>query len=368
MTYVPTPNPDAPCVLILGAQGFIGKRLRQRLASEYALLCVDVHPLIGLEAMISSEADACEEYLFRYDLGDPEQIEELFAEIGPQRQSRIVAVIHLAAYYDFLNKEDARYERLQTSMPALLAAVEQYVPDDAPLIYASSMAAMAPTEPGHKLTPESPRLGAWAYPQHKIASEKLLEGSSINNPIVELVLSGVYSDLCELVPLFQQVERVRQNSIEAYFYPGDVQRGLTYVHVDDCVDAFARAIPSMNARQGVHRLLIGEDQPMTYKAIHDAACETFFGHTKPLLPMPRFLAKFGASVLNTIGRIAGRRRFIQSWMVTFAGEHFEFDISKTTEELGWVPKHRIHERLGRILAVAHHHPSLWLETNQARPW
>lgn len=363
-----TPESNAPCVLILGAQGFIGKRLRQRLSSDYTLLCVDVSPLVGLEAMISSKASSGEEFLFRYDLGDPAQIEELFEEIGPERQERIVAVVHLAAYYDFMNKEDSRYERLQSSMPVLLGAVEKYVPDDAPLIYASSMAAMAPTEPGQKLTPDSPRLGAWAYPQHKIASEKLLEGSTIPNPIVELVLSGVYSDLCELVPLFQQIERVRQNSFEAYFYPGDAQRGLTYVHVDDCVEAFALAVTSMNGREGVHRLLIGEPQPMAYKAIHDRACETFFGRTKPLFPVPRFVAKLGASVLNTLGRIAGRRRFIQSWMVTFAGEHFEFDISRTTQELGWQPKHDIHQRLDRILSVAHHHPSLWLETNHARPW
>lgn len=356
-------------IIILGAQGFIGKRLRQRLCNDYTLHCVDVQPLHSLESMVGSSANSCEEYLYRYDLGDPDQIVELFNEIGEAHLSRVVGVVHLAAYYDFKNQPDARYARLQKSLPALIMAVEHYAPDEAALVYASSMAAMAPTTPGKRLTEESPRLGAWAYPQHKIVSERLLEGTHINNPVVQLVLSGVYSDMCELVPLFQQIERVRENSFEAYFYPGEVDHGLTYVHVDDCVDAFARAISRYHGKPaGVQRLLIGEAQPVSYKAIHDAASRVFHGRRIPILPVPRALAKLGAWGLGKLGAAVGHRRFIQPWMVDFAGEHFEFDLSKTRRELGWEPTHDLHRRLERILLLAKHHTDLWLQVNDARPW
>ena len=361
---------DRPFVLILGAQGFIGTALRKHLAAQgrWSLLSVDVQPPKAISALTGAEAAGCEEYLFQTDLGDPTQIQELFDQIGPERLSQVHSVVHLAAYYDFLNKHDSRYERLQTSMPALLGTIEERVPDAAPLIYASSMAAMAPTEPGHKLTAASPRLGAWAYPQHKIASEKLLEGSGLTNPIVELVLSGVYSDLCELVPLFQQIERVRERSIEAIFYPGKVDRGLTYVHIDDCVDAFVRAIETYQETPGIHRLLVGEPEPVTYQTIHQMACRVFLDTTLPLLPMPKALAKFGSLLLGGVVGLMGRRRFIRPWMVSFAGEHFEFDISETTRALGWVPTHRLHQKLPRILGIAKHHPNLWLTTNELRPW
>lgn len=370
-----TPNNDQNAsqgkgaIIVLGAQGFIGKRLRRRLCHEYTLHCVDVQPLTSLEAMVGSGARACEEYLYRYDLGDRAQIAELFDEIGEENLKDVVAVVHLAAYYDFKNQKDARYDRLQQSLPELIMAVEHHVPDSAALLYASSMAAMAPTTPGKRLTEDSPRLGAWAYPQHKIMSEKLLEGTRINNPVVELVLSGVYSDMCELVPLFQQIERVRQGSLEAYFYPGEVEHGLTYVHVDDCADAFARAIKRYEGeRAGVYRLLIGEEEPVSYREIHDRASRAFRGKTRPILPMPRGLAKLGAWGLGKVGSALGRRRFIQPWMVDFAGEHFEFDLSTTRRELGWVARHSLHRRLDRILQLAAHHPELWLTINRARPW
>jgi nucleoside-diphosphate-sugar epimerase len=360
---------DHKAIIILGAQGFIGKRLRQRLCSTYTLHCVDVRPLHSLESMVGSGARACEEYLYRYDLGDPDQIIELFNEIGEESLSHVVGVVHLAAYYDFRNQPDARYDRLHRSLPALIMAVEHYVPDDAALVYASSMAAMAPTTPGKLLTEESPRLGAWAYPQHKIMSERMLEGTHINNPVVQLVLSGVYSDMCELVPLYQQIERVRTRSLEAYFYPGEVEHGLTYVHVEDCADAFARAIKRYHGKPaGVHRLLIGEARPVSYRTIHEVASEVFHGRKTPILPVPRALAKLGAWGLAKLGSAVGHRRFIQPWMVEFAGEHFEFDLSKTRRELGWEPTHDLHRRLERILRLAAHHPELWTEVNVARPW
>lgn len=356
-------------IIILGALGFIGKHLRRRLCNDYTLHCVDVQPLTSLESMVGSSAHDCEEYLYRYDLGDRDQIVELFEEIGAERLEKVVGVVHLAAYYDFKNQKDARYDRLQQNLPELIMAVERYVPDSAALIYASSMAAMAPTTPGKRLTEDSPRLGAWAYPQHKIMSEKLLEGTRINNPVVQLVLSGVYSDMCELVPLFQQIERVRQGSLEAYFYPGEVAHGLTYVHVEDCADAFARAVARYEgANAGVYRLLIGEDEPVSYKTIHDRASRVFHGRRQPILPMPRGLAKLGAWGLGKLGSAFGKRRFIQPWMVDFAGEHFEFDLSTTRRELGWIARHDLHERLDRILQIAKHHPELWLSINRARPW
>ncbi len=80
--------------------------------------------------------------------------------------------------------------------------------------------------------------------------------------MIQLVLAGVYSDCAELVPLYQQLRRVAAGSIESMLYPGMTNRGLTYVHRDDAIEAFALAVECF---RGVHdervRLMIGEPEP-----------------------------------------------------------------------------------------------------------
>ena len=198
--------------------------------------------------------------------------------------------------------------------------------------------------------------------------ERIIESAELDRPVAELVLAGVYSDRAELVPLFQQIERLRRRRVESAFFPGDTDRGLTYVHVDDCAEAFALALVRLRDRAGIHRLLIGEASAVTYREIHEAASTAFHGAVLPLVWVPRLLARSGASVLGWVGDRVGVRRFLRGWMVQYAGEHFEFDLGPTEESIGWRPKTTLSERLAVILQFAKETPEAWLAVNRARPW
>lgn len=353
-------------ILVLGAQGFIGSHLRDRLGGQYRLLSVDVRPLVPVRARIGDD-DLRSERLLRLDLGDPAQVDDLFEAIADDI-GRLRAVVHLAAYYDFQNQPDRRYDRLHAGLRHLLDLLSTRVDADVPLIYASSMASLVPTEPGEPITEERSRIGAWQYPASKIEAEDILREVASQRPVVELVLAAVYSDLGELVPLFNQIELVRSRSIEKYMYPGPTDRGLTYVHIRETVDAFLRAIDQFFGRVGAHRFLIGQKRPVSYEYLHRLASETFHGKKLPLFRVPRGVASLGAHLLNAVSTLFGRRRFLQPWMVQFAGEHFEFDLSHAEAELGWMPWRDLHDDLHRILNFARYHHDLWLEVNHRRPW
>jgi len=342
-------------ILIIGAAGFIGRRVRERLRGRYRLISVD---------KVEFDAVDEEEQTLVFDLRSAEDVEAVWQEVDTGSLS---AVIFLAAYYDFKNSDDPRYGEVSAGLKATLIQMGETLGPQVPLIFSSSMAAMAPTEPGVALKPESPRLGAWAYPRHKIEAESILEEARIANPRVELVLAGVYSDWCELVPLYKQIERLRRRSIEAFFYPGPTDRGLTYVHVDDVASAFELATKA-DYQRPVHRYLVGEEKPATYQFIHDTASEVFYSRRMPLFRVPRFVAWFGALVLGLFASILGKRRFVQTWMVQFAGEHFEFDISRTRAELDWKPEHLIHDELAGICERARDQTDTWKEKNDARPY
>ncbi len=348
-----------PAVLILGGSGFIGRALQRRLHPAYGLFTADVQP-----------NDAADEYAAKHllvDQGSPEDVARLLRWIEPHAP-RLEGVVHLTAYYDFRNQPDERYARLEQTFPQLLRELDALLPPGVPILHSSSMAAMGPTTPGVPLSADSPRIGSWAYPRHKLTMERIIESAGLDRPVAELVLAGVYSDRAELVPLFQQIERLRRRRAESVFFPGDVDRGLTYVHVDDVADAFSLALVRLRDRPAIHRLLIGEASAVTYREIHDAASQAFHGSVFPLVWVPRWLARTGASVLGWVGDRVGVRRFLRGWMVQYAGEHFEFDLGPTAECIGWRPQTTLAERLSVILRFAKEEPEAWLAVNRARPW
>lgn len=337
--------------MVLGAGGFIGRALRRRLAGTREVRCFD-------QRWSEDDLEASSERHHTCDIATDDGIR---AVLDASRDAS--GLVHLAAYYDFKNRPDPRYERIESGLQRLLERLKADAPPDMPFVYASSMANVKPTEPGRRLTEESPRWRPWAYPAHKMRCEELLEAATMPQPRCELVLAGVYSDWCELVPLYFQLERARQPSLHSNLYPGPTDRGLTYVHVDDVASAFEKALTILHGCSGLHRYLIGEDEPMTYAAIHGSA-RTAFGHEDAQLRrVPRLMAKAGAAVF----RATGAERFVRPWMIDYAGEHFELDVSRAHRDLDWKAEHAISEQLAGICHRAREHPDKWRQLNEARP-
>ena len=338
--------------MITGAAGMIGTALREFLIPQYDLICVDLlpapSPLTGVQ-------------WHQRDVTDIQAINHLFQGL----QKPLSGLIHLAWYYDFSNLPHPRYQAAVDSLPALVEAFGRNANLEAPFIFASSMAAMAPTVPGVKQTPESPRSEAWQYPASKVRGERALRTISIAQPIVEFVLAGVYSDFCELVPLFQSIERIRRGSIQSWFFPGRTDRGLTYVHVADVSRAMGCALQATYPKsQTIHRLLVGEATPVTNQEIFSAACTAFHRRQVPIIKVPPSLAKFGAWMIGLINN----KNFVQPWMIPFAEEHFEFDLSRTGQVIGWTPTRHLVDTLPTMLSLASCRTSQWLMRNGQRPW
>lgn len=346
-------------VVILGSSGFVGRAIQREFTDRYELITADLQP--------NTCGDAPTSQHYTIDQGNPEDVKHLLSMLR-KRADQLAGVVHLTAYYDFRNQPDERYTRLEHTFPQLLRGLDALLPVGAPILHSSSMAAMAPTEPGKPLSANSPRAGSWAYPKHKLAMERIIEACDLNRPAAELVLAAVYSEYAELVPLFQQIERIRRRRPEALFFPGNVDRGLTYVHVNDVADAFARALLKLRGKTGVHRLLIGEETAVTYREIHERASQAFHGKHLPVVKVPPWLAATGADVLGWAGDRVGNRRFLRAWMVQYAGEHFEFDLSETKHSIDWLPRTHLREHLPDMLSFAKSQPVDWLAYNRARPW
>lgn len=353
-------------LVILGGAGFIGTAIRRAAAAHYPIVSIDLvetPPVTGLAEV----TEVIGEERYEADLGVPDEIDAVWRR-ARLAERPLAGVIDLVAHYDFRNMPDPRYDRVIEGLEHLSDKLRSSVAPDVPFVYASSMAALAPTEPGEKLGPDSPRAGGWAYPRHKLAAEQVIESANLPHPRVELVLAAVYSDWCELVPMYHQIERVARGSPQARLYPGPVDRGQTYVHVDSVADAFLAAVEHLAGESRLHRLMVGEERPVTHRQINHAA-DRAFGHSeRRIFRVPDVIARTGARLMGWWHRLRGEKSFIRPWMIDFAGEHFEFDLTATREVIGWEPDGYLGDRLDAICERAAIHRDIWLARNEARPW
>jgi len=346
-----------PCVFITGGAGLIGRAVRAKfLAENYDVISLDLRP---------HEAVQPQERIAVIDLENRAEFFKYWESIH-EDYARITAVIHLAAFYDFTNLPNAHYEELLQSFREWLPRIGRNLPLTSRVILASSMAALAPSLPGQKLVELSPRAGDWQYPASKIKNERALEQAQIPQSKIELVLAGVYTDFCELVPMYRTIERLKRLSLESLFFPGPTNRGLTFVHLDDVANAFYRAAIYKIPSSETQRFLIGQAEPMTYAEIKKSVHQVYKNEITFTIRIPMWFAKWGAIILKWFyGRT---RRFVQPWMIQFSGEHFEFDLSHAHDILGWAPTRQIQADLPLILKFAEQNPLPFKAINEARPW
>jgi nucleoside-diphosphate-sugar epimerase len=339
---------DQSYIVVTGSQGFVGKNLVEELAKKSKVLAFDLRPPEFKVAGV--------EYI-HLDCGDPDSITRYFAEFS----GKISMFYNLAAYYNFNNLPAVHDSRLLEGLPVWAEIFKSHKNTDALFLQASSMASLAPVEPGVQIHSSAPSLERWSYPAFKKKSEDVLRKHLVDCRYVEFVIGAVYSDFCELVPLYNFIEAHRNKEIYRWFHPAPLNRGLTYIHCFDLIEAMLQA---GDLEFSSRRLLIGEHEATTYETIGERVDDVFFKRKIPKLIVPEWSAKFGARMMS----LTKERLFYQSWMIDFAKEHYEFDISETIDQLQWSPKYQLYDKLGDILGNALKHPAKWKKLNEARPW
>ncbi len=366
-----------------GAAGLIGRHLRFSLNDQYRFWCIDSRPVNDM--YMGDIADIL-------DIGSLTTLTDVW-DRRPEITANLHAVIHLAAYYDFLNLPNPAYQRVNQGLERLLMLISKDAPGECVVVSAGSMTVLAPVLPGQRQNEQSPRAGLWEFPRSKLQAERLLDQTSIRQPVVQLILACVYSDWCEFVPLFNWIEICGTPGPEKHFYPGAPTRGLTYCHIEDVVRAFVLAIEKFGlggelillaeadllqkrAKKSVEvameggvreKFLIGQPQSMSYREIHARACTAFQGKAIPLIQLPTEIATIGAWIMDLFGRIIKKPAFIKPWMIKFAGQHFSFDLTWSRTRLGWIPKKSIQQDFNGLMLRAIRERDHWVKINALRP-
>ena len=354
MNKTPTIEAGLGTLIITGSSGLIGSAFLDRVGESYTEMGVDrkgpPHPPPKTDLVI-----AC-------DLSSDESVYAALNEVRRLGHRRIASILHLGAYYSFASESSPLYEQVTVrGTERLLRGLRDFEVEQ--FIFASTMLAHAPCEPGERINEDWPLEPKWDYPKSKVTAEQLIVRERGNVPVVLMRIGGVYDDRCHSIPLTQQIKRIYEKRFIGRIFSGDISHGVAFVHMEDMVEALVLAVEHRKNLPQVTTLLIGESETLSYDELQRAISRQLHGKEWKTYPIPKALAKLGCWLQSLL---PGADPFLKPWMIDLSDDHYTFDISRARALLGWEPRHSLRKSLPKIIDELKLAPVSWYEENNLR--
>jgi len=349
-------KPERKIVLVTGSNGHIGSAVMQRLTGRFS-------DVVGFDRTSPSPPPpGCTN--IPVDIASDESVQEGLRILREHHGTHIAAVVHLAAYFDFLGKPSSRYDEITVEGTRRLLhglraefEVEQF-------IFSSTMLVHRPGEPGEFLTEDWPLGPTWAYPESKVRTEALIRAERGDIPAVILRFAGVYDDVCHSPPLAHQIQRIYERQLAGHLYSGETSHGQAFVHLEDAVDAIELAVERRAQMPAETAILIGEPETLSYDELQHTFARLLHGESWETHDVPGPIAKAGAWVQDIV---PGQDPFIKPWMIDRANDHYALDITRARTVLDWAPAHSLRQTLPKMVAALKADPLGWYREHGLEP-
>jgi nucleoside-diphosphate-sugar epimerase len=339
-------------VLVTGSSGFLGSAICVDLSRDHAVIGVDRREP---SAVLRRQAAGARWHAL--DISDPEGVAVFFNALTAARRP-VHYVLHMAAFYHFGQRWLPEYERVNVRglhnvlEGALRAGVERF-------LFAGSIASLPPARWGDALTEKSSPGTDTAYTRSKTIGESLLAGYSDRMPTLALRIGGVFSDWCELPPLYSLMKLWSRPHLLGRMIPGRGMSGFPYIHRRDLVRCVRCALERHNSLTPAEILFAAPPGCTTHNELFAAvrnACGARFDR-RPIYVAP-FPARCFLFVKNRFKAALGRKRYERRWMMDYVDRPLVVDTAYTRKKLQWSP--------GPELSILNRMPVLIRRFNQDR--
>lgn len=340
-------------ILITGASGRIGFKSAEFFSKKYEI--------VGFDVLLAGHLPDVEFVIA--DLASDESVKEGMDYIRKNYGNKIASVVHLAAYYSFSSKHSSLYDRITVGgTQRILKGLQDFEVDQ--FIFSSTMLVHKPTRPGVKITEESPVEARWDYPLSKVKTEAMIHKERGKISTVNLRIAGVYDDRCHSIPLSNQMQRIIENQLESHVFAGNITHGAAFIHMDDLIEAISMCVEKRKTLPPELTLLIGEDTTFSYDQLQRLMQKLIHGREWKTWSVPKPIAKIGAWLQEHLPFM--KHGFIKPWMIDIADDHYELDISKAKQVIGWQPKHRVDRVIPKWIEEIKRDPVAWYDENKLR--
>lgn len=339
---------DKEIIIITGSSGLIGTRLTQKLGKDFQI--------VGMDKQGNPFPPKMAEFIY-FDITKENSIRSAMERVQYAYGNEIASVIHLAAYYDFSGEPSPLYEEVTIKgTRKLLNVLQDY--DVKQFVFSSTNLIYKPTEPGDKIDEESPVEPNWKYPESKEDTEEIIREERRDTNAVLLRLAGVYDEEGHSIPISHQIKRIYEQEFTSHFFSGDTSHGNVFLHMDDLLDAIEKTVKKRKSLPEEVAINIGEPKTPSYEELQNKIGELIHGKEWKTVEVPKPVAKAGAWSMDLVGD-----PFIKPWMIDRADNHFELDISRARQLLGWEPKHSLMDTLPEMIENLKTDPEKWYKEN-----
>jgi nucleoside-diphosphate-sugar epimerase len=204
-------------ILITGAAGFLGSAITAALARDHNVIAVDFRdPGSVLKAKTPDVRwELC-------DISDADAVARVF-DTAVNRYGKVDFVIHFAAFWHFDTDTPPDYHKTNIEGTAhIISACRKHGCQR--LVFASTLSVLARTAERETLAETSRAETTIPYALSKIENEKMLKEASSDFPVAILRIGAVFSEWCELPPLYSLFQHWSQWAPVGRTVPG---KGMT---------------------------------------------------------------------------------------------------------------------------------------------
>jgi nucleoside-diphosphate-sugar epimerase len=340
-------------VLITGASGFIGTALTARLNKKYYI--------IGIDKILHKDRDSSVLW-YKADISDKKILGEIFDEIKAKVSGRIDYVFHLAAYYNLTNKESWMYrETNQNGTRYLLDNLIHFNVNN--FIFTSSTVVFKPTMGDDKLNEDSDLSSFVYYGDSKIEGEKIISEYKEKIKATIFRLSAVYSQDCRSIPLANQIAFIWKRCFGYKILPGKGDGGISYIHIEDVLDAFEKAMLRAKEIPSGSIMVLSEETLISNNELFDIISREIYGKYLNLIHLPGWIVWICIYIVSNFHSLTGRRYFFKPWMLKLTDKKYQFNIDKAKRTLKWQPRFKLEQCLKIMIKNLKDNPRKWFSIN-----
>ena len=322
---------DNRIIIITGSSGFLGSAICVELSRDFKVIGMDCRA-----PSISLQRRAPEVHWQNIDISDRAGVNAVFNRIAAD-YPRIDFVLHMAAFYHFGQHWLPEDERVNIrGLQNILEGASNV--GTKRFVFAGSIASLPPPPVRGTLIEKSTPSTATAYTRSKTIGESLLAQFSSRLPAVALRIGGVFSDWCELPPLYSLMKLWSQPNVFGRMIPGRGASGFPYIHRRDLVQTVRTIIERNDELAHFDILFASPPGCTTHSELFTEirrACGTHFP-LKPIHVSPA-LARCFLILKNGLKAMLRRKRYERMWMMDYVDAPLAVDTRVTQQKLQWTP-------------------------------
>ena len=232
--------------------------------------------------------------------------------------------------------------------------------------FASSTAIVKPIISSEKLSEKSDLTSTLYYGKSKIVGEGTVLEYMEKMKTTIFRLAGVYSNDCRLIPLANQIAFIWRKGLGYRILPGKGDGGLSYVHIEDVLDAFERSILMSNKIASGSIFILSEEDYVSINELYGLIFCEIYGKKSNLIHLPKWLVWLFVYITNMVYFMVGREFFFKPWMVCLADRKYRFDINNVKNALKWLPEFQLKKHIKIIVEKLKDNPKRWLVINNIK--